>query len=425
MKQLVAIIAAAVIGGAATFVLTSSNETAARSDDGTARAQQEKLAQLRRENQALQARHNRPEIIEVKVPGETTTEPRPDAAVYLGKLKELKPDDGRTKRRAVHYFESLVDLGEDALPPIGEFLAASQDLEFLMPPEPRPEPRNEDEARRRKWREGEAGRYFKPFPKPDDSFPPTLRLGLLETIAHIGGSQAEALLLAVLEKTLRGVEVAYLEIALQEIAPDQHLNRILAVTRGILANPPAMAEGASELDRRTKGYLYSILVKHKDRIFVDTAKELLIREDGTLDGYALSYLRQVLGAEAMPILLAAYKDPRITNEFHKAALRDAALRFIGTNAEADAIFHESVKEGLAKMKKGDMFDFKRYEHIAQPLGALMRDVDDQPVDVIVARRKLLGDVRKQSSDILLQFGFTAMDKRLSEEQKRRQIGDPK
>ena len=425
MKQLIAIIAAAAIGGTATFVLTSSNNTAARSDDGTAKAQQEKLAQLRRENQALQARHNRPEIIEVKVPGETTTELGPDAAFYLGKLKKLKPDDGRTKRRAVHYFESLVDLGEGALPPIGEFLAASQDLEFLMPTEPRPEPRNEDEARRRKWREGEAGRYFKPFPKPDNSFPPTLRLGLLETIAHIGSDSAEVLLLKVLEKTLRGVEVAYLEIALQEVAPDQYLDRILAVTRGILANPPTVAEDASELDRRTKGYLYSILVKHNDRVFVETAKGLLITEDGSLDGYALSYLRQVLGVEAMPILLAAYKDPRITNEFHKAALLDAALRFIGTNPEADAIFQESVKEGLAKMKEGDMFDFKRYEHIAQPLGALMRDVDEQPVDVIVARRKLLGDARKQSSDILLQFGFTAMDKRLGEEQKLRQSGDLK
>jgi hypothetical protein len=33
-------------------------------------------------------------------------------------------------------------------------------------------------------------------------------------------------------------------------------------------------------------------------------------------------------------------------------------------------------------------------------------------------------VRKQSSDILLQFGFTAMDRRLGEEQKRRQSGNP-
>ena len=424
MKQIIAILAAALISGTATFMLTRA-ESPPRKEQESSHAQDAKLVELRRENQALKARSNIPEVIEVEVPAESTAEPRPDAAHYLTQLQSLQATDGRTKRRAVHYFESLVDLSEKALPPIENFLAASQDLEFNLPPEPRPEPRNEDEARRRKWREGEAGRYFRPFPKPDNSFPPTLRLGLLETIAHIGGEHAETLLLKVLEKTLRGVEVAYLEIALQEIAPDQHLDRILAVTRSILANPPTVAEDASELDRRTKGYLYSILVKHNDRIFVDTAKGLLITEDGSLDGYALSYLRQVLGVDAMPILLAAYKDPRITNEFHKAALRDAALRFIGTSAEADAIFHASVKEGLAKVKKGDMFDFKRYEHIAQPLGALMRDVDEQPVHVITARRKLLGDVRKQSSDILLQFGFSAMDKRLGEEQKRRQSGDPK
>ena len=424
MKQLIAILAAALIGGTATYVLTR-DAPPPREERETNDSHLATLAALRSENKSLKAKANQREIITVEVPEKAEAESLPNAAHYIAQLQTLQATDGRTKRRAVHYFESLVDIGEDALPPIEEFLAASQDLEFNLPPEPVPEPRNEREARRRKWREGEAGRYFKPFPKPDNSFPPTLRLGLLETIAHIGGDSAEVLLLKVLEKTLRGVEVAYLEIALQEVAPDQYLDRILAVTRGILANPPTVAEDASELDRRTKGYLYSILVKHNDRVFVETAKGLLITEDGSLDGYALSYLRQVLGAEAMPILLAAYKDPRITNEFHKAALRDAALRFIGTSPEADAIFQESVKEGLAKMKEGDMFDFKRYEHIAQPLGALMRDVDEQPVDVIVARRKLLGDARKQSSDILLQFGFTAMDKRLGEEQKRRQSGDLK
>jgi hypothetical protein len=423
MKQIIAILAAALLGGTATYVLTQAKPPP-REEREAAGSNDEKIAELRRENQSLRVKANQREIITVEVPAKAEAESLPDAAHYLDQLQALQATDGRTKRRAVHYFESLVDLGETSLPPIEEFLAASQDLEFNLPPDPTPEPRNEREARRRKYREGEAGRYFRPFPKPENSFPPTLRLGLLETIAHIGGNSAEALLLNVLDKTLRGVEVAYLEIALQEIAPDQYLDRILAVTRNILANPPTVAEDASELDRRTKGYLYSILVKHKDLIFVDTAKELLITEDGSLDGYALSYLRQVLGAEAMPILLAAYKDPRITNEFHKAALRDAALRFIGTSPEADAIFHESVKEGLAKMKKGDMFDFKRYEHIAQPLGALMRDVHEQPVHVIVARRKLLGDVRKQSSDILLQFGFTAMDRRLGEEQKRRQSGNP-
>ena len=186
MKQFIAILAAALIGGTATYVLTRDvpppREEREANDSHLA-----SLAELRRENQSLKARRNNPEVITVQVPAEAKTDPHPDAAHYLDQLQALQATDGRTKRRAVHYFESLVDLGETSLPPIEEFLAASQDLEFNLPPEPRPEPRNEDEARRRKYREGEAGRYFRPFPKPDNSFPPTLRLGLLETIAHLGG----------------------------------------------------------------------------------------------------------------------------------------------------------------------------------------------------------------------------------------------
>ena len=122
----------------------------------------------------------------------------------------------------------------------------------------------------------------------------------------------------------------------------------------------------------------------------------------------------------MPILLATYKDPRITDPVDKNILRDSALRFIGSNDEADQIFMETVKDGLAKMKEGDTFDMKKYEHIGQPLGALMRDVNDQPIEVIVNRRKLLGDVRKQSGDLLLSFGLNMMDKELGKVQKRRE-----
>jgi hypothetical protein len=72
------------------------------------------------------------------------------------------------------------------------------------------------------------------------------------------------------------------------------------------------------------------------------------------------------------------------------------------------------------MKEGDMFDMKRYEHIGQPLGALMKDIGDQPTEVIVNRRKLLGQVRGQSADLLLQFGLNMMDKELGKVQQRRE-----
>ena len=54
----------------------------------------------------------------MEVPAKAEAESLPNAAHYLAQLQTLQATDGRTKRRAVHYFESLVDIGEDALPPI-------------------------------------------------------------------------------------------------------------------------------------------------------------------------------------------------------------------------------------------------------------------------------------------------------------------
>ena len=121
----------------------------------------------------------------------------------------------------------------------------------------------------------------------------------------------------------------------------------------------------------------------------------------------------------MPILLAAYKDPRITNEWEKFAISDAALRFIGRNASADAIFDEMVREGVVEMKKKKLMDFSKYESLYLPIGSLMRDADEQTPEVLGNRRKLLGNVSKQSGDIFLQFGLNAMDKRLAEMQEKK------
>jgi len=346
-------------------------------------------------------------------------------------LKELKPENDRTKRQSVHYFESLVFIGPSALSAISEFLDAGLDIEYYQPadtgrgrnPFGGRRPRSSESDRERKRREdiqaSGASNYFKPFPKPGDNLPPTLRLGLLEAVAHIGGPEAETLLIKVLDNTLRGIEVAYLDIALELVAPGKYKERVLEITRDILAKPPVVGEDDSKLDQRTKGYLYAILLKYKDEVFVETAKKLLIGADGSLDGYALAYLRQVLGERAMPILLAAYKDPRITNEWEKFAISDAALRFIGRNASADAIFDEMVREGVVEMKKKELLDFSKYESLYLPIGSLMRDADEQTPEVLGNRRKLLGNVSKQSGDIFLQFGLSAMDKRLAEMQEKR------
>ncbi len=353
--------------------------------------------------------------------------PLPTPAEVVQQLQKMNPADRRTKHRVVHGLETLVDLGTASLPAIQEFLVRNEDLEYTPPPPPEAPPRNEEETRQRRLRTGALGNYFQPFPKPENNFPPTLRLGLLEATAHIGGAEAETMLREVLSQTARGVEVAYLDLALEEIAPGKYRDDILKVAREILATPIAVDESGapvSALDKRSAGYLYAILIKYNDRVFVETAKRILISADGKLDGYALAYLRQVLGEQAMPIFLQAYKDPRVTDPMEKAAIRDAALRYIGSNEQADEIFREMVREGVRDMKGKEFMDFKRYENLFQPIGSLARDLEDQPVESIKARRKLLGEVRKESGDLLLQFGLTAIDRRMAELQEKREKATP-
>ncbi len=434
MKRLLYLLMAAVLGALACGLMVRDSLTRRQ---GAALRQQEaafgeQLAQQRRAGQERSSELAR-KLADAQRPDAAATNssdaalqptPRPTPAQILEQLQKLDPADRRTKRRAVHGLESLVDLGPAALPAIQQFLSLAADLEYLPPPAPEPPPRNEEEMRRRQMRTGAFGNYFQPLPKPENQFPPTLRLGLLEVVAHIGGPEADTILSEVLAQTARGVEVAYLDLLLEELSPGRHRDDILKATREILANPPP-AEDASALDQRSAGYLYAILIKYQDLVFVETAKRILISASGKLDGYALAYLRQVLGEGAMPTLLAAYKDPRVTDPMEKAAIRDAALRYIGINEHADEMFREMVREGVRDMKGKDLMDFKRYENLFQPIGSLARDLEDQPAELIKARRKLLGEVRKESSDLLLQFGLTAMDRRMAElEEKRGKAATP-
>ena len=421
MKKFAAILTAVIVGAAFSygFLKLDRPESA---DAGDTLAQEE-IARLQTELKAAQAKAGRVETIVMPtaspLPPDPETKPTVDITPHITALKQLDPKEERVRRRAIYHLEAIAAAGSEALPAITRFFEEQVDLDFNPPEPPRKEPATDEERRREEWRRRFRGR-IPGLPSLNRTFPATLRLGLIETTTNIGEERAEKTLLNVLETTAHGVEVAYLAAALEKLAPGKHVNRILAVAREILSNPPEFSEQASALDRRAQGYLYALLIKHRDLNFVDQAKTLLITPEGALDSFALSYLRQVLGGDAMPILLATYKDPRITDPVDKNILRDSALRFIGSNDEADQIFMETVKDGLAKMKEGDTFDMKKYEHIGQPLGALMRDVNDQPIEVIVNRRKLLGDVRKQSGDLLLSFGLNMMDKELGKVQKRRE-----
>ena len=420
MKLALPIFIAAILGAVMTYI-TVKSPAPNRTPNST--EQESQISQLRKELNAAKARTARIETVEIRTEVPTETEPKstgPRIERHMAALKALTPEQDRISRLAVYHLESITEVGTEALPEITNFFEEGVDLHFQAIPKPETEPTTDEERRRDRWRRAFRNRVPS-LPTLNTTFPATLRLGLIESTANIGGEPAVETLVQLLSSTARGIEVAYLEAALENLAPETHRDTILKVSRDILTNPPATSdEPLNKVDRESMGYLYALLIKYKDLNFVETAKTKLITAEGALDSYALTYLREVLGENAMPILLAAYTDPRITDPTDKIILRDAALRFIGRNAEADQIFFETVKEGLTKMKEGDMFDMKRYEHIGQPLGALMKDIGDQPTEVIVNRRKLLGQVRGQSADLLLQFGLNMMDKELGKVQQRRE-----
>jgi len=415
MKQITVIILAVLVSACG-----KSGKTGGQAEANTTEINQQ-IVELRKQLARAKAEAGRVEVIETKV--EVPMAPTlPSAESVIEKLTKLDASDKRTLRRAVYYLETLVDQGDAAIPAIRKFMAKDVDLDISASLSGRrsvksqpnkkdkikgdkkagKKPETPDKAKRRT----SAWNYFRPFPLTNTDYPATLRLGLLEATHNIGTEQAKALLLEVLEATARGVEVAYLELSLQELSPGEHLDKILKAARDILTDMPPLGEDAMEVDLQTKGYLYAILVKYKDLDFVEIAKGLLIRPDGSLDGHALSYLRQVLGADAIPILQTAINDNRVTDGVAKYAVRDAALHYVGQNAQANQILMDVVREGLDKQVEGERFN---WGELKLPYTSLMRDAETQSDQVLINRRQLIQDIREEFNHPEFNQGLDKID----------------
>jgi len=407
MKNVILMLVAAAVASGATFWLVSAGKSSVRDETVAAMSREHEEAKAGMRSELHKAKTQRPAIIVVEGKGSEG----PTVATVeeiLMRLQELKAGDARVKRRAVYFLESLVDRGDAALPAIEKFLEQDVDLDLQLLVPPKAKPAKGKEGKGAKKLAAPAWNYFRPFPKPNDSFPATLRLGLLEVVAAIGSERAERLLLKILENTGRGVEVAYLEIAMQEIARDLYLEKILAATRRLLTELPPITPNSMAVDRRAKGYLYAILVKYKDLVFVDTAKTLLITADGRLDGDVLRYLRQVLGTDAMPIFHSVMNDPRLTDNLDRYAIRDAILRHIDTDPQAVALLTQTVREALAQQEEGEAFNWGAMK---LPLNALMRGIDEgpDPAQTITQRRRLIENLREEFNYPQLNQALDKMD----------------
>ena len=135
MKIVAAILVTAVVSAAATYLVTGKTKTVEveRIVEVKTNDQDKQIADLIKKLKAAEAEAGRVEVIEtgVAVPG-AVTGVITDPADLIDKLAadEMTGEDTESQRRLIHYFESLVDAGDQAVPAINAFLDSKVDREF-------------------------------------------------------------------------------------------------------------------------------------------------------------------------------------------------------------------------------------------------------------------------------------------------------
>jgi hypothetical protein len=273
-------------------------------------------------------------------------EGKSSAQEILDRLKKTKVATGEQRnqsiRQVVHLLESLVDLGPEAVPAIREFLVKFEDVDYSA------EARDDDKDGLREFDAKAAAERATPgasagrsLARLDTVLPPSLRLGLVQVLREMGGDAAEQVLAEMLGTSGRGVEVAYIAKALQEIAPNKYRDIAIAAAKDLLANPPAI-DRPNRLDENAKNFLYGVLSMYNDPSFATVAQNLLVTQDGRVDRTAMTYLTSAMKEEAVPALYQAFKDGRVTNMWERAALATQILTYTGASQQANDIFKEMV-----------------------------------------------------------------------------------
>ena len=399
MKQIIPILVAALVGGAAVFILKSGNSSSANTADHS--KHNAELAQLRKENQRLKTKAGRVNTIVVN--GETktiVTEIETSPEEIIEELKLIRPPGDtrqQSMREIIHYMVSLTKAEAKALPAIDKFLASNIEVEYESTALNFQRERQETKEAQARGEEGGPGGISSMIRSGIGSYiissvaqeirreltPRSLRLGLFYVLSDIGGEQAEQLLARELNDTLRGLEVAFLDRLLDDMAPGLYKAKVLEVTHELLPNPPATS-GDSLLDEASRMFLFAILMKYNDATFVDQAKTMIINAEGRVDGAVVNYLATILGEQAVPLLYAQLQDKSLTDNGDRMALSAAVLKYVGTNPQSNEYF----KEVLLDKELGPM----RYLALGNLTGG------DQSEDTLRNRQKLIAEIRADSED---------------------------
>jgi hypothetical protein len=433
MKIVSSLIAVALVSWAVTYFAMSGNKAvdADQKPEAKEETDSDEIVKLRRENQQLKARKPKVEIVEKKVVVLASSAESPGAIIdYLSKI-ELTSENRSTGntdahrilvRQVIRQFEELTSMGSKALQPIADFLSRDLDKEYRE---------NTDEIVSGNWSRGDRVQLY-----TDPIFPPCLRIGLLNTVRHIGKRDGESLeeaasvLVGVLSTTGRAIEVLYIERALQDMSKDIHTDAFLIAAKDLLMEP-IREEGreTSFLDRQNRGALFELLRRHKDTTFVEQAKNQLLRNrkrtekrDGVeievtvteIDRSVLGYLTGVLGAKAAPILRNFYENPTLDYS-SRGKLSGAVASYVGISEDANILVNTRINECFALLAtEGD----KQKENRSRGLGTInhylsrMGEGKNVPIETIQARQQYLSTLRVQTQDKEVLAWMDNVDRRL-------------
>ena len=430
MKIIAAILATAIVSAAITFVAISTDNKGEveRKIEVKENSSDQQIAELEKKLRVAEAEAGKVQIVreEIVVAGSSTESP--EAILdYLSKLPMGDRNDrgGDTDehrvliRQVIRQFEELTSMGSDALPAIDRFLDQGLDLVLWE---------NTSQITTRNWERGEV--FLDPI------FPPSLRIGLFNSVRHIGKrsgadlQECERIILKVLGTTGRSLEISYLALVLDDLSRDKHTDAYLQAAHELLIDfydkRPKSANGllmsldereVSYLDRQNKWLLWNMLRNKKDATFMDQAKKELLYEynrtekkDGQevevgytgIDRAVLSYLTGVLGKDAMPIIRDIYETPDLGDR-NRSTLRQVAANYMGVSEDASIIVNSRMNEGFALLASLD--DKKKEKEnrdrglrtVSYYLGKLGEGKNVAP-ETLMARQNYLSSLRAQTQD---------------------------
>ncbi|MDP7176937.1 MAG: hypothetical protein QF749_01470 [Verrucomicrobiota bacterium] len=286
----------------------------------------------------------------------------------------------RAQRRLSYLFESLALQGDAAVPLIREFLNKMEDVDFAVQREG-----ESDEERKRRYSRFRATLNF--------SQPPTLRIGLMDMLAEIGGDHAEATIAELLSSTGRGFEIAYAAKIIQGwLGKDAYRTEVLAAAHELLLDP-VEAVGGNHFDRVSKNYLFMVLDMYDDKTFIQSAQGMFINDDGRIDRTILDYYDNVGRVDALDAMVQAFRSGRV-HEDDMDNLAEAASRYAGINPQADQLFRDIMT--------GDQYNMETKMDAIRSFTQSDGDpsTDRIPPNVLQARLNLVNNLHYDESDLM-------------------------